>query len=60
MEIFVVLSLYINQKPLLTLILKVLSYIYILYYIILNMKCDILGVLVVLVTIYIYIYIYIV
>ena len=60
MEIFVVLSLYINQKPLLTQKNKVLSYIYILYYIILNMKCDILGVLVVLVTIYIYIYIYIV
>ena len=46
-KIFVAPSLYINGKPLLTLILKVLSYIYIILYILLNMKCDIFSVLVV-------------
>ena len=60
MEIFVAPSLYINEKSLLTLILKVLSYIYIILYILLNMKCDIFSVFSGLVTIYIYIYIYIV
>ena len=47
-------------KPLLTLILKVLSYIYIILYILLNMKYRYFSVLSGLVTIYIYIYIYIV